>query len=96
VVSAYYFNDNEEGVARKTSHPFFVEHAAADFYYSCIDEFSPFGNDSGADTLSELQDWYNERGANDKALTFLKRQWLLQNSAVRSIGRSYGSKNASK
>ena len=74
MVSAYYFDDNEEGLARETSHPFFVEHATADFYYSCIDEFSPFGNDSGADTLSDLQDWYNERGANDKALTFLKRQ----------------------
>jgi uncharacterized protein YfeS len=70
----YYFDDDEEGLARETSHPLFVEHATADFYYSCIDEFSPFGNDSGADTLFNLQDWYNERGANEKALTFLKRQ----------------------
>ena len=53
-----------------------MEHAEADFYYSCIDEFSPFGNDSGADTLFNLQDWYNERGANEKALTFLRRQIL--------------------
>jgi uncharacterized protein YfeS len=73
-MSAYYFDDEKEGLARETSHPFFVEHATADFYYSCIDEFSPFGNDSGADTLFNLQDWYNERGANEKALTFLKRQ----------------------
>jgi uncharacterized protein YfeS len=73
-MSAYYFDDEEEGLARETSHPFFVEHATADFYYDCGDEFSPFGNDSGADTLFNLQDWYNERGANEKALTFLKRQ----------------------
>ncbi|MGI4832247.1 MAG: MolR family transcriptional regulator [Janthinobacterium lividum] len=73
-MSAYYFDDDEEGLARETSHPFFVEHATADFYYNCGDEFSPFGNDSGADTLFNLQDWYNERGANEKALTFLKRQ----------------------
>ena len=73
-MSLYYFDDPEEGLARETSHPFFVEHAKADFYYDLGDEFSPFGNDSGADTLFNLEDWYKERGANEKALKFLKRQ----------------------
>ena len=76
-MSAYYFDDEEEGLARETSHPFFVEHAAADFYYDCADDFSPFGNDSGHDTLSNLQDWYKERTAGAKAATFLRN--LLTN-----------------
>jgi uncharacterized protein YfeS len=59
-MSAYYFDDEEEGLARETSHPFFVEHARADFYYDLGDEFSPFGNDAGADTLFRLEDWYRE------------------------------------
>ena len=70
----YYFDDPEEGLARETSHPFFVEHATADFYYDLGDEFSPFGNDTGADTLFDLEDWYKERKAGEKAVTFLKQQ----------------------
>ena len=73
-MSAYYFDDEEEGLARETSHPFFVEHASAEFYYDVGDDFSPFGNDSGHDTFQNLQEWYQERGAGEKALTFLKRQ----------------------
>jgi uncharacterized protein YfeS len=64
-MSAYYFDD-EEGLVRETSHPFFVEHATADFYYDLGDEFSPFGNDAGADTLFRLEDWYRE-GIEDNA-----------------------------
>ena len=77
-MSAYYFDDEEEGLARKTSHPLFVEYATADFYYDVCDDFSPFGNDSGADTLFNLQDWYQERTAGAKAATFLRN--LLSNA----------------
>ncbi|MBG8554630.1 hypothetical protein [Hymenobacter guriensis] len=73
-MSNCYFDDSEEGLARETSHPFFVEHASADFYYDCTDDFSPFGNDSGADTLLNLEDWYRERGAGEKVARFLRRQ----------------------
>ena len=76
-MSAYYFDCEEEGLARETSHPFFVEHATADFYYDACDDFSPFGNDSGHDTLHDLQDWYEERTAGAKAATFLRN--LLTN-----------------
>ncbi|HEX8656340.1 MAG TPA: hypothetical protein VF690_02330 [Hymenobacter sp.] len=72
-MSTYYFDDKEEGLARETSHPFFVEHASADFYYDCADEFSPFGNDSGADVLVSLAEWYQERRAGEKAATFLRK-----------------------
>jgi uncharacterized protein YfeS len=67
-----YFDDSEEGLARETSHPFFVEHTVADFYYDSADDFSPFGNDSGNDTLRDLEEWYQERNAGAKAATFLR------------------------
>jgi uncharacterized protein YfeS len=76
-MSTYYFDDSEEGVARESSHPFFVEHARADFYYDCTDEFSPFGNDAGADALSSLEDWYREREEGENAEQFL--QQLISN-----------------
>lgn len=72
-MSLYYFDDEEEGLARETSHPFFVEHATADFYYDGGDDFSPFGNDTGHDLLRELEEWYQERGANAKAATWLRQ-----------------------
>ncbi|MBH8556972.1 hypothetical protein [Hymenobacter negativus] len=71
-MSTYYFDDQEEGLARETSHPVFVEHATADFYYDQGDDFSPFGNDSGNDTLANLEEWYQERTAGAKAATFLR------------------------
>jgi uncharacterized protein YfeS len=71
-MSALYFDDEEEGLARETSHPFFVEHAVADFYYDVGDDFSPFGNDSGHDTLASLEEWYQERTAGMRASTFLR------------------------
>jgi uncharacterized protein YfeS len=73
-MSLYYFDDLEKGgLARETSHPFFVEHATADFYYDEGDDFAPFGNDTGNDVLRELEEWYQERGAGEKAATWLKR-----------------------
>jgi len=41
-----------------------------EFYYDCTDEFSPFGNDDGADTLSSLEEWYQENGNLKKPLKF--------------------------
>jgi uncharacterized protein YfeS len=70
-VDAYYFDDPEEGITRETSHPFFVSHATADFYYDLGDEFSPFGNDAGADMLFHLQDWFNERSEDEDVTSFL-------------------------
>ena len=70
-MDAYYFDDPEEGITRETSHPFFVSHATADFYYDLGDEFSPFGNDAGADMLFHLQDWFNERSEDEDVTSFL-------------------------
>jgi uncharacterized protein YfeS/predicted DNA-binding WGR domain protein len=67
-----YFDDEEEGLARATSHPNFVAVAAENFYYDCADDFSPFGSDDGSDTLSSLQEWYQNGGKDAKVMSFLK------------------------
>jgi uncharacterized protein YfeS len=69
--ATYYFDDPEEGMSRETSHPRFLELATEDFYYDCCDDFSPFGNDDGADTLFCLQDWYQNGGQNSEGMQFL-------------------------
>lgn len=54
----FYIDDEVEGLSRKTSHSNFNLFLKAKFYTSIIDEFSPFGNDEGWDTLRALEDWY--------------------------------------
>ena len=74
--SPLYFDDPEIGLSRSTSHPAFVRVAAEDFYYDCGDDFSPFGNDDGSDTLAALEEWYQEQtgGKPAKTLRFLRQQ----------------------
>ena len=68
-----YFDDPEgEVLSRETSHPNFVNTLTEEFYYDCTDEFSPFGNDDGADTLASLEEWYQQNGDLKKPLKFLK------------------------
>ncbi|MFX3635629.1 MAG: WGR domain-containing protein [Candidatus Pristimantibacillus sp.] len=57
-----YFDDSEVGLHRKTSHPRFANHFAAEFYYDCGDEDSPFGNDEGSDTLHSLEEQMKKKG----------------------------------
>nr|WP_321227801.1 hypothetical protein [uncultured Psychroserpens sp.] len=56
----YFFDSEVDGLSRETSHPNFIKSMNSDFYYDCMDEFSPFGNDDGADLLYNLEDWYRE------------------------------------
>lgn len=58
----FYFDDDEEGLAAETSHPNFNAIIKNDFYFDCVDDFAPFGNDDGADALSSLEEWYKEKG----------------------------------
>lgn len=67
----YYFDDPKKGHTRETSHPRFRALAQADFYYDGADDFSPFGNDDGADMLAHLQQLYREGGKSDQALDFI-------------------------
>lgn len=66
-----YFDDPEEGLARQTSHPRFRALAQDDFYYDCGDDFSPFGNDDGADILSYLEELYQDGGTSDQVPVFI-------------------------
>ena len=69
----FYFDDQEgAGPSRENSHPNFVKVLTDEFYYDCTDEFSPFGNDDGADTLFNLEDWYKENGKLNNPVKFLK------------------------
>ncbi len=67
----HYFDDPEEGLARATSHPRFQALAQDDFYYDCSDDFSPFGNDDGADVLAYLEDLYQEGGSDAQVPAFI-------------------------
>ena len=51
-----YFDTEDLGPHRLTSHPVFQQYFADDLYYDCGDEEAPFGSDEGNDTLWELQE----------------------------------------
>ena len=68
-----YFDDEETGIDRKTSHPNFVAAFRDEFYYDCTDDEAPFGNDNGADTLYELEDYYRNDNNDEKISLFPKR-----------------------
>jgi uncharacterized protein YfeS len=85
----FYYDDIEgEGLARETSHPKFVQTMTADFYYDCLDNFSPFGNDDGADLLYKLEDFFREK----KGKGIMK--WLYQ--TIDNFGFKYTSEPCSK
>ena len=53
-IDRFYFDDEDFGPHRKTSHPHFVRYLTDDFYYDCGDEEAPFGSDEGSDALYKL------------------------------------------
>lgn len=53
-----YIDDSEEGLSRTTCHPSFNTILKDKIYTDIIDEFTPFGNDEGWDTLRNLEEWY--------------------------------------
>ena len=84
----FYFDDEEEGLSYQTSHPNFASLLKEDFYLDCLDEFSPFGNDDGAEVFMELQDWYVEKKGKNSIL-----KWLY--AYIDEFGFAYQSKQAS-
>lgn len=68
-----YFFDYEEGMNRANCHPRFAALAPDDFYHDGCDDFSPFGSDTGHDTLSALQDWYRHGGRDREIASFVRR-----------------------
>lgn len=65
-----YIDDPELGLSPDTSHPTFVTLAPASFYEEG-EEFTPFGNDDGNDTLRGLEDWYSANGGDADVAAFL-------------------------
>jgi len=52
--------DENYGIDQDHAHPRAVALAPEDFFWSCIDELSPFGSDEGDTALSEFRDWRKE------------------------------------
>lgn len=88
-MNKFYFDDEEIGLSRETSHPNFNSKVTEEFYYDLADDFSPFGNDTGADTLMELTEWIQEKGS-DKGIL----RWMYD--YIDSFGFNYESKGVSK
>ncbi|WP_405604229.1 hypothetical protein [Polaribacter sp. Asnod1-A03] len=85
----YFFDTEDDGLAKETSHPNFVKSMKSQFYYDCTDEFSPFGNDDGADLFYNLEDWYRE-----KKLTRNIVKWMFKQ--IDEMGFEYKSKGCSE
>lgn len=85
----FYFDDDEIGLAKETSHPIFNEIVNNEFYYDLLDDFSPFGNDTGADTLMELSEWIKENPNNETIV-----DWMFE--YIDSFGFKYQSKGVSQ
>lgn len=85
----FYYDDPEgDALAKETSHPNFVKNMTADFYYDCTYDFSPFGNDDGADLLFNLEEFYQEKEG--KGI----KKWLFK--TIDEYGFKYSSKGCSK
>jgi uncharacterized protein YfeS len=67
----FYYDDPEVGLDPATCHPHFNELMQEDFYFDCVDELAPFGNDDGAATLSKLEDWYRKRKGKADIVEFM-------------------------
>jgi len=86
----FYYDDPEGDVlSPETSHPAFVKLCRSEFYYDCIDDFSPFGNDDGAEILSNLEEWYQEKKGKGDIV-----KWLFR--TIDEYGFKYKSEGASK
>lgn len=61
-INHFYFDDEEYGLNQKTSHPNFVQNFSDEIYFNCYDDETPFGNDAGADTFYDLQEYIRKNG----------------------------------
>ncbi len=82
-----YFDDPDTGPAKKTSHPNFVKRCRGELFYDCTDEWGPFGNDSGADTLASLEEWYRAPRPR-KVMAFIKEQLQEWGFTIPSLGET--------
>lgn len=84
-----YFENSENGLLKENCHPLFTANFIDEFYYDVTDEFSPFGNDDGADTLFRLEEWYKEKKTEGNIV-----KWMYK--FIDEAGYIYGSESASQ
>ena len=87
-----YFDDKEINLHPKTSHPHFVEHFTADFYYDCGKDEAPFGSDNGHDTLSDLQEHIKKNGNVDITISpkmLIEKSWGMSYFPPDNIDEKY-------
>jgi uncharacterized protein YfeS len=65
----------------ENSHPTAARILTDEFYWDCVDEDSPFGNDNGADTLAFFREWREEHPMSDPVefLNELLERWEATN-----------------
>lgn len=70
--SILYFDNEDQGLSRKTSHPHFVTVADDAFFYDGVDDFAPFGSDDGNEAFSSLERWYKQKKNGKDIVKFLE------------------------
>ena len=70
-------DEEEWELAPENAHPKARAALADDYFWDCTDDNSPFGNDTGADTLAFFREWRRDhpRGKPLRFLSRLLRDW---------------------
>ena len=70
-------NEDLSELSPVNSHPIAARILTDEFYWDCVDDNSPFGNDTGADTLEFLREWREENPESNpvRFLNQLLKEW---------------------
>jgi uncharacterized protein YfeS len=70
-------DDEEWELAPENAHPKAQAALTDEYFWDCTDDNSPFGNDTGADTLAFFREWRRDhpRGEPLRFLSGLMRDW---------------------
>jgi len=78
------------GVDWRDYHPNARQILDDPFYWDCVNDFAPHGNDTGADLLEEFREWLHQNPSGEPT-TFYKQlifQWGLPESPTNDLERS--------
>lgn len=67
--------EEQYGIDIEHAHKRAVELIPEEFFWSCMDDFAPFGSDEGDTALAEYRDW---RKANPKTPTIECLKWVIE------------------
>lgn len=80
-------NESEWELEPSNAHPRAAEILTDEFFWNCVDDNSPFGNDNGADILEFYREWREDNKPSD-ALSFFNDildNWDVNSSAFEGI-----------